>query len=160
MKPISRSRKGRTKSKNRDLVLYVEDEADNREVARLRLEADYELLFAETDAEACAILKERGRELAAVLMDIQLQGSALNGIKLSQLIRGDLPAGDLPSYAQNMPTLTVAVIFVTAYGKHYSNDEVKEAGGMQLIAKPVDFVELSLAITRHHLDAVNRRINR
>ena len=86
MKPLNRGASRPTKP--RELVLYVEDEAENRDVARLRLERDYELCFAATDEEACQILKDRGADIAAVLMDIQLKGSALDGIQLT-VIEGD-----------------------------------------------------------------------
>lgn len=157
MKPLKRGASRPTKT--RELVLYVEDEPENRDVARLRLERDYELAFAATDEEACQILKARGDEISAVLMDIQLKGSTLDGIQLTRLIKGRFE-GERPAYADGVPELAAPVLFVSAYGTRYPEDELKDAGGTQLIAKPVDFVELSLAITRHHLDAVSRRMKR
>lgn len=156
MKPIA-SRRPRTE-RPKGLLLYVEDEAENREVARLRLSADYDLLFATNDVEACRLLAERGRDLAAVLMDIQLQGSALDGIALTRLVRGKLDRATLPRFAQDVPVLEVPILFVTAYGKKHPRTELDEAGGDELIAKPVDFVELTLALTRLHLAATTRRL--
>lgn len=157
MKPITNpAGSGPARALRRDLVLYVEDEPENREVAELRLSRTYELLLAANDREACEILKERGADLAAVLMDIQLRGSALNGIELTQLIRGRLKGKDLPSYAANVPTLRVPVIFVTAYGDKYPEADLKDAGGVELVAKPVDFAALTMAITRAHLSRLTR----
>jgi CheY-like chemotaxis protein len=157
MRPIKRS--GRRLERSRELILYIKDEVENRDVARLRPERDYELVFAATDEEACQVLKARGDELAAVLMDIQLKGSALDGIQLTRLIKGRFE-GDRPAYAEGVPELSAPVLFVSAYGTRYPEDELKAAGGVQLIAKPVDFVELSLPITRHHLDVVTQRMKR
>jgi len=152
MKPISdASESGKVVSPRRDLVLYVEDEPENREVAELRLRKTYELLIAATDREACALLKEHGSKLSAILMDIQLKGSMLNGIELTRLIRGKLEKASLPSYAVDVPVLRVPVIFVTAYGDQHPEAELTAAGGNELIPKPVDFAALTMAITRAHL---------
>jgi CheY-like chemotaxis protein len=136
-------------------VLYVEDEEDNRQVATLRLAGKYELLLASSDREACRLLTVHGPRLVAVLMDIQLKGSLLDGMQLTRLLRGRLPVAAQPEYARGVPTLPeLPVIFVTAYGSRYSSEELEQAGGNELIAKPVDFVRLMSALTRHHLSTV------
>lgn len=136
-------------------VLYVEDEEDNRQVASLRLQGKYDLLLAASDREACHLLTLHGPQLVAVLMDIQLKGSLLDGMQLTRLLRGRLPVASQPEYARHVPSLpTLPVIFVTAYGSRYSSEELEQAGGNELIAKPVDFVRLMGALTRHHLNTV------
>jgi DNA-binding response OmpR family regulator len=40
------------------------------------------------------------------------------------------------------------IIFVTAYMNRYSKPELTEAGGDDVIYKPVDFMRLSLAMSR------------
>jgi len=45
------------------------------------------LKWAQTDVQACEILAAEAPRIAAVLMDIELQGSALSGIDLTMLIR-------------------------------------------------------------------------
>ena len=158
MKPIVRKVRKSSFTDQLDLVLYVEDEQENRDVAELRLGAKYELLLAKNAEEACKIFRERGEELSAVLMDIQLKGSSLDGIQLTKLIRGTLSEDALPEYAREMPILKVPVIFVTAYGQKYTEEELKGAGGDQLIPKPVDFTALSMAIARVHLAAIRARL--
>ena len=89
MKPISHGgpRKSPSDPGARKLVLYVEDEESNRKVAQLRLGRTYDLLLATNDREACEILATQGSALYAVLMDIELKGSTLSGIQLTQLLQ-------------------------------------------------------------------------
>jgi serine/threonine protein kinase/CheY-like chemotaxis protein len=137
--------------KKRDRVLYVEDEAENRDVAELRLRRSYELLLAKNDEEACRILRDEGSTLSAVLMDIQLKGSALDGIELVHLIRGTLSEAKKPAYARGIAPLKLPVFFVTAYGGRYSTDELLAAGAERVVSKPVNFAELTLALIDIHL---------
>jgi CheY-like chemotaxis protein len=132
----------------RKLVLYVEDNEGNRQVAHVRLERKYELLCAATDREACQILQEHGTRLELILMDIELQGSALNGIDLTQLIRGKLNVHNLPDYAAKVPKLETPILFVTAYDERYRKPELLAVGADEVIAKPIDFVALHTAMAR------------
>ncbi len=138
----------------RKLVLYVEDDADNRNVATYRLEKKYELVCASNDREACALLEARGNELALILMDIELRGARLNGIELTRLIRGRVDRASVPDYARRVPVLTTPILFVTAYGDRYRSPELLAAGGDEVIAKPVDFVALHTAMARLYLQRI------
>lgn len=131
------------------LVLYVEDEEENREVTALRLRDRFELLWATNDREACALILRYHSRLYAILMDIQLKGSQLDGIQLVRLLRGE-PLSHLPSYAQGLPTLDVPIIFVTAYGARYTEEQLLAFGGTHVVTKPVDFVNLTLALANAH----------
>jgi CheY-like chemotaxis protein len=138
--------------RKRSLVLYVEDEPENREVAELRLRRSYDLLLAATDEIACTMLRERGPELSAILMDIQLKGSILDGIELVKLVRGTLPEGKKPPWAKNVPVLPdLPIFFVTAYGARYAEAELLAVGAQKLVTKPVNFSELTLALVDVHL---------
>jgi CheY-like chemotaxis protein len=132
----------------------VEDEDENWRVAELRLRRNYELMRAANDREACAMIIEYQDRLSAILMDIQLHGSALDGIQLTKLVRGKLNTSDLPPYAQAVPTLSVPIVFVTAYNARYTESELIAAGGNRLIAKPVDFVQLTSALTHLRLQRI------
>jgi CheY-like chemotaxis protein len=138
----------------RQLVLYVEDDEDNRQVASFRLSKRYELVCAATDREACELLEQRGREVAIILMDIELKGGRLTGVELARLVRGRLDRADLPAYAQRVPVLETPILFVTAYGDKYRRPELLGAGGDEVIAKPVDFVALHTAMTRVYLQRI------
>jgi CheY-like chemotaxis protein len=133
------------------LVLYVEDDEDNRNVASLRLEKKYELVFATNDREACERLVKHGSALSIILMDIELRGSTLNGIDLTRLVRGQLDSGQVPDFAGAVPKLQTPIIFVTAYGQLYRRAELLAAGADEIIQKPVDFVELHTAMARAFL---------
>lgn len=132
------------------LVLYVEDEPSNWEVTELRLRKKFKLLWARTDQEACALVRQHGPELYAVLMDVQLQGSALDGLALTKLFRGSATA-PLPDFAEGIAPLTCPIFFVTAYGNLHSPQEMEGAGGDAHVPKPVDFVSLTLLLARHNM---------
>lgn len=133
------------------IVLYVEDNADNRYTAKANLGSKFNLLFATNDHEACRILVEKGRFISVILMDIELKKSELNGIELTKLIRGASTREKLPEYARQVPILKVPIIFLTAYGNKYERSQIIKAGGNDLLEKPVDFVSLKLAITKYNL---------
>jgi CheY-like chemotaxis protein len=141
----------------REQLLYVEDDDSNFRVADLRLSTVYELIRAENSEQACRVLRDRGDELSAILMDIELRGSDLNGVDLTKLIRGKRAELTLPAYAQATPTLMqVPIIFVTAHGAKYSDAHLLFAGGDKVISKPVDFSALNLALTQLHLSRAAR----
>jgi CheY-like chemotaxis protein len=143
------------KTPARQLVLYVEDDGDNREVASARLKGTYEVLLAADDESACEALVRHGAELSLVLMDIELKGSRLSGIDLARLIRGKLERHRSQPYTAAVPKLDVPIIFVTAYGKSYPRADLLLAGGGEVIDKPINFVQLHTAMTREYLG--NRR---
>ena len=135
----------------RPRVLYVEDNDDNWRVAELRVSRSYNLVHAGTDRAACEMLCQPGK-LYAVLMDIELRGSILNGIQLTQLIRGKLPARTLPDYAQRVLASSVPVVIVTAYGERHSRAELIAAGANDVVLKPVDFTRLNLTLAQLYID--------
>jgi CheY-like chemotaxis protein len=139
------------KTPARQLVLYVEDNADNREVASARLKSTYEVLLAADDKEACEVLVRYGAKLSLILMDIELKGSQLSGIDLARLVRGKLEPHRRQPYTAAVPVLDVPVIFVTAYGKTYPRADLLLAGGGEVIDKPINFVQLHTAMTRQYL---------
>ena len=141
------------------LVLYVEDNDDNWSVVEQRLASVYRLLRASTDREACELLTRYADELYIVLMDIELQGSRLDGIAITKLLRGRLPAEETPDYARSVKPSNVPVVFVTAY--HTTLDStLQEAGGNIVVPKPVEFRRLVRELTAMHLDAIDGKKGR
>jgi CheY-like chemotaxis protein len=120
------------------LVLYVEDEADNFTIADLRLRGRFRVIKASTDREACDIVRQRGSELWAVLMDVQLRGGTLDGFQLTRVFTGRPLTGPLPTWAQNMPRLDAPIFVMTAYGATLPVD-VRACGAAGLWSKPVDY---------------------
>ena len=137
-------------------VLYVEDNDDNWEIVQLRLSRSYALQRAKTDREACAALQDPNA-FYAVLMDIELAGSRLDGIKLTRLLRGALPDAERPEYAHTVPVSTVPVLFMTAFGSAYTLEALRSAGADDVLLKPVDFTKLSLALANIHLNRISDR---
>ena len=137
-----------------DVLLYVEDDDDNWEVAELRLGKHYAMLRARDAESACRIVRDRRGEIDIILMDIELRGSALNGVELTELLRGNsAPARDsLPPYARDLPVLSKPIIYVTAHGARYSNVRLLLSGADKVIAKPVDFTALQVALSELLLD--------
>jgi CheY-like chemotaxis protein len=140
-----------------DTLLYVEDDDANWEVADYRLSKAYTMVRAATSEAACQILRERGRALSAILMDIELRGSDLNGIELTELFRGKRLSRDLPAYARNLPPVTQPIIFVTAHGARYTDVQLMLFGADKVILKPIDFTALHDALTSLQLARAPRR---
>jgi CheY-like chemotaxis protein len=140
----------------KSVILYVEDDAVNQQIACARLGKKYDILLASNDREACKTLSDHHATIIVVLMDIELQGSKLNGIDLTRLFRGKLPANERPLYTESVPTIDVPILFVTAYGQRFNQNELLEAGADNVIAKPIDFVQLQTAMTRTYLNRQRR----
>ena len=126
-------------------VLYVEDEDVNWEVTEFSLRSRFSLTRAKSSAEAFQLLKSKTFDL--ILMDIQLMGSDLNGIEITQVLRG-LYEQTAPDYTRGVSAGDARIIFVTAYSARYGKQELIEAGGDDLMSKPVDFTRLSLVMSR------------
>lgn len=134
-------------------VLYVEDEDQNWEIAQLSLRDRYTLERAKDSKEAFA--KLRTGAFAAILMDIQLAGSDLNGIEITQVLRGGYQ-GKIPEYAVGYTLRDTPIIFVTAYNARYTKEELMAYGGNDLLPKPVDFMRLALSISKYLVRQVSR----
>ncbi|MDB4991214.1 MAG: hypothetical protein JWN04_6392 [Myxococcaceae bacterium] len=140
-----------------DTLLYVEDDDENWDVAEYRLAKSYTMVRAANSEQACQHVRERGRGLCAILMDIELRGSELNGIELTELFRGKRLARELPAYARNLPAVTQPIIFVTAHGARYTDVQLMLFGADKVVLKPVDFGALGLAIASLQLARASRR---
>jgi CheY-like chemotaxis protein len=141
------------------LILCVEDDPDTLRLTQTRLSSRYEVLGATNDVEACTLIKKHAANLYAILMDIELQGSALDGLMLVRLVRG-LPLGrPAPSYA-NVPTLPhLPIMVLTAYATKYTDADVKPLGATQLLTKPIDFTRLNLALAQANIQSVMARLS-
>ena len=142
---ISKSEKVEPGDSDGQAVLYVEDEDVNWEVAELSLRSKFNLTRAKTAQEAFRLLATKTFDL--ILMDIQLMGSDFNGIEITQILKGRFDQA-IPEYAQGITAPNTKIIFVTAYSARYGKKELIEAGGDDLMTKPVDFTRLSLVMSR------------
>ena len=121
-------------------ILYVEDEDANWQVTELHLRGKYRLKRAKNSTEALALFSRERFDL--VLLDIQLSGSELDGIGICKAIRRRAPAG-MESSRRDPP-----IVFVTAYAARYDKQELLDAGGDDVVTKPVDYTRLLLVSSR------------
>ena len=129
-------------------VLYVEDETPNWEVVELRLARRFNLQWARSSEEACDRIRGQKGVYLAILMDIQLSGSALDGIALTRALRAKTAQAHLPEFARGLPKIECPIFFVTAYGNLYPDTVLTEAGGDGWMPKPVDFLKLMMLLSR------------
>ena len=113
-------------------ILYVEDISTNWEITRASLESYYDLTWARSSTEVFQLLQENTYDI--ILMDIELQGSDLDGIQITQCLRG-LYKGLVPEYAEGIYCHDTAISFVTAYVAKYQQATLLEAGGDGLVSK-------------------------
>jgi CheY-like chemotaxis protein len=129
-------------------ILYVEDEDANWQVTELHLRGKYNLKRAVNSSEALAALEREHFDL--LLLDIQLKGSELDGIQLCRAIR----AGLRSDAARREAIMQMPIVFVTAYSARYDKPALIEAGGDDVVTKPVDYTRLLLVSSRLLVRAV------
>ena len=76
------------------LILIVEDEIVNRELLKTYLEDEYDILFAETGAEALEAVRLNIDILSLVLLDLNLPD--MNGLEILHLIKKDMDMSHIP----------------------------------------------------------------
>ena len=110
-------------------ILYVEDEADIRAVARLALEAvgGFSVTICSSSAEAVERAPEVRPDL--ILLDVMMPG--MDGVDTLRALR------DLPE------TATTPVIFMTAKAQQSEIHNLRKLGALDVIAKPFDPMALS-----------------
>ena len=140
-----------TEGAGRALALYVDVDDAGYEATTDRLRRAYKLLRAQKDRDACELIREHHRDLVAVLLDVDMPGSVLDGILLTRILRGRVPSAAVPPFARNLPSLDVPIVLVTERAQGYSDDEMVRYGGDRLMRKPVDIHKLTLTITEWHL---------
>jgi CheY-like chemotaxis protein len=143
----------------RPVIVYVEDDADTFRLAAVRLKARYRLVWAQSDREAVDLLCQHQHEVFAVLMDIELAGSVLDGLALTQLLRGRPLARPVPDFAARLPVLaSVPIIILTAYTTRHTEAEAKAFGASHFATKPIDFTRLTLALAQANISGVMQRL--
>ncbi|MGH1342525.1 MAG: response regulator [Nannocystales bacterium] len=145
-------------SRTRGTVLLVEDELDNVKVAELQLRKRYEVLIATTDQEACEALRTSGTTIDAVLMDLQLRGSDLDGFQLARVMRGEVLDVELPAFARGLPASCgdIPILFVTAFA-HSDEFDFDAVRASAVVGKPINFSELNLKLTQLYLARISSR---
>lgn len=110
-------------------ILYVDDEADLREIATMSLELDpdFEVRASATGEEAIEVA--RAWQPALILLDMMMPG--MDGPAVSRALRQD-PA-----------TLEIPVVFITARTRASDVEALMALGARAVIAKPFDPMTLA-----------------
>ncbi len=141
------------------LILYVEDDAETFRLAAARLHTRYRLLWAQTADDAVRLLTVWGSQLYAVLVDVELKGSSMDGFMLTRLIRGTAPLERLSSAARALvPLPKLPVIVLTAYTTRFTDSDARAIGASHFCTKPIDFARLTLALAQANLQSVVNRL--
>lgn len=116
-------------------ILYVDDEADIREVAQLALalKTGWEVKTAPSGQDAAAILDTGGWTPDVMLLDVMMP--RMDGPQTLKAVRQRKSAEDLP------------VIFITAGVLAPERERLVAAGAAGVIAKPFDPMRLAGSVT-------------
>ncbi len=113
-------------------ILYVDDEADIREVAEmsLALDPEFEIRTAASGAEAVAAAHAWRPQL--ILLDVMMPGT-------------DGPAV-LAQLAEDQATAAIPIVFITARTQAQEVAALKALGALGVIAKPFDPMSLAAQV--------------
>lgn len=116
-------------------ILYVDDEADIREVVSIALSLDPELDVRLCDGGQAALDAAASWQPALILLDFMMPGM-------------DGPA-TLGKLRENPCTVEIPVVFVTARTARSDVDQLMSLGAMGVIAKPFDPMALSTNVRKY-----------
>lgn len=110
-------------------ILYVDDEADIREVAELALELEpgFEVRSCASGAEALKVAPEWRPDL--ILLDVMMPG--MDGPAVLAQLRGSAETAEIP------------VVFITARTQQQEVAQLRALGARGVIAKPFDPMALA-----------------
>ena len=123
-------------------VLIVEDEMVNRELLKLVLKDDYDLIFVETGEEATEVINAQIGDLSMVLLDLNLPD--MNGIDILKNMQGDDKLRAIP------------VIVLTA--DRDAEVSSLDVGAADFISKPYPRPEVIKARVRKSIELSEDRI--
>ena len=136
--PVVEEENGRGPEALRLNILLAEDNPMNRKyLTHFLTMFGHTLVTAENGIQALDALKDRGREIDLVLMDIQMP--EMSGIEATRAIR----ESDGKLFDRTIP-----VIALTAYAMKGDRERMINAGMDDYVSKPVDMQELSAVIVR------------
>src|SRR5579871_6614624 len=118
-----------------EMILIVDDNCDNRDLAQILLEGEGFLVSTAADAPEALRLLETGCPPDLVLMDVQLPGT--DGLELTRRLRQE------PSWRD------VIVVAFTAYAMASEMEEARAAGCDGYITKPINTRTFADTIRQH-----------
>ena len=123
------------------LILIVEDEEINREILKINLEQDYEILTAETGAEALKMIRARVDTLSLVLLDLILPD--MHGLDILRMLKEEERLSRIP------------VIVLTSDTE--AEVESLNSGASDFISKPYPMHEIIQARVRRTIELSENR---
>lgn len=112
-----------------DRILYIDDEADIREIAQMALELDPEFAVRTCASGREGIAAARDWEPALILLDVMMP--ELDGTAVLRLLRGDPSTSKIP------------IVFITARTQAQEAAHLRALGARGVIAKPFDPMTLA-----------------
>lgn len=112
-----------------DRILYVDDEADLREIATMSLELDPGFAVRTAASGSAALEQARDWQPALILLDVMMPGM-------------DGPA-TLAALAADPSTMAIPVVFITAKTHPRHVGDLKALGARAVLAKPFDPMALA-----------------
>ncbi len=116
-------------------ILIVDDQPEVRELVTVTLEiGDYRMLSAENGDQALAIARRELPDL--MLLDIQMPGGSVDGIRVCYLLKSD------------PRTRGIYIIMLTAKGQDWDRQQGIEAGVDEYFVKPFSPLDLLNKVER------------
>nr|WP_281719622.1 response regulator [Nitrosomonas nitrosa] len=112
-------------------LIYVDDEADLRELVSMAFEFDDRIALTcfATGTEAIDAISQEPAAVDAILMDVMMPG--IDGVETALRLRDIDGLKDVP------------VIFFTAHARSEEHDRLRAAGAAGILAKPFDVMSLA-----------------
>ncbi|MFR6311509.1 diguanylate cyclase [Anaerofustis stercorihominis] len=114
--------------KKRESILIVDDEELNREILKIALEDEYNILMAADGEEALKVLEENKNKVVLILLDIVMP--KMDGVQFLTILRNELNEKDIP------------VIVISAGVSENMNDMIYQIGVEDIMRKPFDNFEV------------------
>ncbi len=127
---------------DRKLILIVEDEFVSREILRMTIEQDYDVLAAGNGKQALEHIEERGEQLSLILLDLNLPD--MHGVDILNMINEKDEVHRIP------------VIVLTADKE--AEVECLDMGAADFIPKPYPDIRIMQARIRHTIELFEKRV--
>ena len=131
-----------TSQNNRKLILIVEDEFVSREILRMTIEKDYDILVAEDGKQALDHIEASGDRLSLILLDLNLPD--MHGVNILNMINKKEEIHRIP------------VIVLTADKE--AEVECLDIGAADFIPKPYPDIKIIQARIRHTIELFEKRV--
>ena len=127
---------------DRKLILIVEDEFVSREILKMTIEQNYDVLLAENGSQALKHIEESGDRLSLILLDLNLPD--MHGVDILNMINEKEEVHRIP------------VIVLTADKE--AEAECLDIGAADFIPKPYPDIKIIQARIRHTIELFEKRV--